>query len=757
MIQTFKPIQGEAVAVQHADHKLIVSFGTRCQDNHPKPETLSIADLAARFTKPDLERGTLSLAEYLALNKEILEEKKIRNAEKNGDYFIMAAFKGTGIRNAANVDFMTGFVGDIDTGNISLAELKAHLQGLAHIIYSSYSHSPDVPKWRFILFYPVPTSVADHQKTYLFLQQQFKNQLDPRCETSAQLWYTPACPEDAGDLFVFVFSDGDLFDVSTLPEPALPAVVPTPTRPSLQVALQANPNLTKSNLEKLQSALNATPADDRDAWIKFGLALHNDIGDTGFNIWNNWSQKSSKYDPDTMDDTWVSFKTDSTAPKVGLGTIFFSAKQAGWRDGRFDMSDTVQKIDSQHFVALDGGGCWAYKEDFDLTSKKKTLARMSFQAVKDFYVNQKVHVGDKYIGAGLAWLEHPARRTFDKVSFLPGQVTPIGTYNLWQGYPIAPVQGNWSLLQHHIHDVICSGDDDSNEYLLNWLAYAIQYPYKQGEIAVVLKGQRGVGKGILAHFFGHLFGEHSLPITNTKHLVGNFNAHLRSCIFLFLDEAIWAGDKDGENILKTLVTESEILIEGKGKDVVKAPNRLHIMMASNNDWVIPAGDHERRFFVLEVSNKRMQDLPYFGAIHDQMTNHGGREAMIYDLLHRDLSTFDIRKFTWTNALEDQIIQTLDAATQWWMDYLGATHSCWEYQCRSTLSENFARANGTYNGKSSETKLGLFFKKMLGDRAKRVDHSFNAASPPVKCYQFPPQSACRQAFMAYLGLKNDPWA
>jgi hypothetical protein len=38
-------------------------------------------------------------------------------------------------------------------------------------------------------------------------------------------------------------------------------------------------------------------------------------------------------------------------------------------------------------------------------------------------------------------------------------------------------------------------------------------------------------------------------------------------------------------------------------------------MASNNDWVIPAGPDARRFFVLNVSDARKQDFSYFEKIN----------------------------------------------------------------------------------------------------------------------------------------------
>ena len=75
-------------------------------------------------------------------------------------------------------------------------------------------------------------------------------------------------------------------------------------------------------------------------------------------------------------------------------------------------------------------------------------------------------------------------------------------------------------------------------------------------------------------------------------------------------------------------------------------------MASNSEWVIPAGADARRYFVLEVADTVKQDTTYFGKIDEQMRK-GGREALLHFLLNRDLSDFNIRAVPVTEALQDQ--------------------------------------------------------------------------------------------------------
>ena len=199
---------------------------------------------------------------------------------------------------------------------------------------------------------------------------------------------------------------------------------------------------------------------------------------------------------------------------------------------------------------------------------------------------------------------------------------------------------------------VCSMMEAHSEYLLNWMAYAAQYPGRQGEVAVVMRGKEGVGKGVLAREFGRLFGSHYRHISQAGHLTGHFNAHLQQCSVLFADEAFFAGDRSHESILKALITEETLIIEPKGVDPFPVRNCLHLIMSSNADWVIPAGADARRYFVVTVADHQKQQHDYFAAISAEM-EAGGREALLGHLLERDLSTFNVRDVPQTEALADQ--------------------------------------------------------------------------------------------------------
>jgi hypothetical protein len=161
--------------------------------------------------------------------------------------------------------------------------------------------------------------------------------------------------------------------------------------------------------------------------------------------------------------------------------------------------------------------------------------------------------------------------------------------NLWRGFGVKENPGgDWSLMREHIRDVLASGDDASDRYLIRWIAWGFQNPTKAAEVAIALMSkEKGTGKGILGRALCRIYGGHGVQLVQRSHLVGKFNAHMAMCGFLFSDEAIWPGFKEDEAVLKALITEPTLQIERKGVDAFTMPNALKIMLASNSERVVP--------------------------------------------------------------------------------------------------------------------------------------------------------------------------
>lgn len=186
--------------------------------------------------------------------------------------------------------------------------------------------------------------------------------------------------------------------------------------------------------------------------------------------------------------------------------------------------------------------------------------------------------------------------------------------NLWRGFGVKPVKGSWGRMQEHIYEVLTNRSDEQAVYLTKWSAWAVQNPGAPAEVAAIFREREGAGKGVFVQALLKIFGIHGLHISDRDHLVGSFNKHLMYTSFLYGDEAFWAGDVKAEGTLKRLITEPTLTIQPKGVDTFQMPNCLHIAMASNEGWVVPASMDARRFAMMDVSSKRIGDVSYFTLI-----------------------------------------------------------------------------------------------------------------------------------------------
>lgn len=210
-----------------------------------------------------------------------------------------------------------------------------------------------------------------------------------------------------------------------------------------------------------------------------------------------------------------------------------------------------------------------------------------------------------------------------------------------------------------------------------------------------------------------------MQVSNSSHLIGNFNSHLRDLVVLFADEAFYAGDKRHESILKTLITEDTMPVEAKGVDVETAPNYIHLIMASNDMHVVPAGADERRYFVLDVTRGNQRDTTYFSAIMEQMDN-GGREALLHYLRTYDLGDYEVRDVPPTEALREQKLLSLTPDEDWWYQRLVSGQllydgSDWPPEIMSRLLvEDYVEHGRRHHvsKRSSETRLGRFLRHVL---------------------------------------------
>jgi Family of unknown function (DUF5906)/RepB DNA-primase N-terminal domain/Primase C terminal 1 (PriCT-1) len=440
-------------------------------------------------------------------------------------------------------------------------------------------------------------------------------------------------------------------------------------------------------------------------------------------------------------------------PNEKLISTLKSIRQCDER-GRSDQGDVIETFNQSYAVVPVGGKTVVIRE------RGNEIDYMSFASFRELHCNLPKVQG---MPTANYWLTHPKRRSYSKIIFDPStNATNDACYNLWRGFATKPQAGDCTAYLNHIKENIASGDKCLYHYILDWMADGVQNPHRLPGVALVLRGKQGSGKGIFATLYGRLFGIHFKHVQNAEHLTGRFTKHLADAVIIFADEVVWGGNKQREGILKTLITENQRFVEPKGKDAFMVNNYARVLMATNENWAVPAGAEERRFCVIDVGDERMQDTEYFGAIAKSMEN-GGDAALLHFLLKRDISNVNIRSFPKTNALLDQKERSLDSVPHWWLNCLkegrlsefkdewpesASTTELYEEYDRATQRDKFAR--GRPRGSSDfVTEL----KKWVPIKKYRPSSEVSTRRP--RGYKIPPLEHCRQAFEKHL-RQEIPW-
>jgi putative DNA primase/helicase len=82
-------------------------------------------------------------------------------------------------------------------------------------------------------------------------------------------------------------------------------------------------------MERTRDALRFLPLDNRDDWLRAGMALKSEFGDNGFDLWNEWAKQSESHNERDARSVWRSIDASGG---VTIGTLFYAAKAAGWAD-----------------------------------------------------------------------------------------------------------------------------------------------------------------------------------------------------------------------------------------------------------------------------------------------------------------------------------------------------------------------------------------------------------------------------------------
>lgn len=96
-----------------------------------------------------------------------------------------------------------------------------------------------------------------------------------------------------------------------------------------------------TTLEVAVRALSFISPDERDTWIRMGMALKAEFGDDARDAWLRWSAASPDYKENAAIASWKSFKNGG---KVGIGSLFSEAQAKGFEFDKADREVSIEQL-----------------------------------------------------------------------------------------------------------------------------------------------------------------------------------------------------------------------------------------------------------------------------------------------------------------------------------------------------------------------------------------------------------------------------
>lgn len=510
--------------------------------------------------------------------------------------------------------------------------------------------------------------------------------------------------------------------------------------------------IKNTDTQTLQQKYEEKYAESRDKWEKILTTL----------------ESKHKYKPLTIAKNLGRIGIDEGLIVQTLGTYFLDeqlgklahlAKKAlaeAEQERRAAMDD-LEFMNHKHFRIR------FYGNNSPVVTVKKdgSLVFQNHMTFEQAYSSEQVldHDGKKTVSKGRWWLKHEQCRTYDEIVFDPEQPPETETtYNLWRGFPYGEKEGEIKLTEEYLRNIICNNDADALAYLWQWMAHVVQRPGKPAGVALVLRSdEEGTGKTFFAEkVCGALVGDNYRQIHEP---FSKFNSDQQGAVVMFCDELVCTGHKKEESALKIMITANKRQFERKGFDKITQPNHLHMIIASNSEWVVPAQSTARRFFVLDVSTNRANDSEYFNAISKELDN-GGYEILMHKLrkvkLTGNKETLDLPPLT--SGLTRQKEESLNCIQSWWYEFLQAGNAGqgWpefiETAALYELYRAFHEEHGGWEMLETNRKFGLYLKKMCPSVKRTRCSRLNEKKLRPWGYSLPSLEESRKAWEKALGMK-----
>ena len=247
------------------------------------------------------------------------------------------------------------------------------------------------------------------------------------------------------------------------------------------------------------------------------------------------------------------------------------------------------------------------------------------------------------------WLEDPNRLTYKEVKFVPRLEYNEEIFNSFKGFNYDNEKIKYEeepevvkVFKEHLA-LLTNYEDNSVEYLMNYIAHLLQKPWELPKTAIIFKSKQGFGKDTIVDFIQNLIGkQHILRTAEMDDIFGTYNVGIRDKLVLQMNEVEGKDGFSNKEKIKNFITEENTIIREKYISQYDQINYMRLFILSNNLNPIEISPDDRRFTVFKAHHKK-PTKKYFDTLHDDYRKNPEQMQILFNyLMSLDISKFDPR-------------------------------------------------------------------------------------------------------------------
>lgn len=279
-----------------------------------------------------------------------------------------------------------------------------------------------------------------------------------------------------------------------------------------------------------------------------------------------------------------------------------------------------------------------------------------------------------------------------------GEPCPSSILNNWSGFKASELdEFDYHKIEpilHHLKTMWADDDLLIYEYLLDYFASIVQFPWKRTQVLLLLYSKPRAGKNIITNFFlnkviGLDYGSDNIGIDV---LTCRFNETLLQQIFVVLNELPELTPQTRKGIFDTIkqaITENIRQYEIKGGRKWQGPNFANCICTTNHDFTYHIEEDDGRILPISCSNRYIGNFDYFTSLGKFLQQDNADHFLTY-LLKRNI-THDLRQIPMTKLKLQMIEQSLPSPSRF-IRYIRDTPNTISDLIESLYSENLSKRN-----------------------------------------------------------------